>query len=285
MLTELKTVKKIKIRNMRFKYRFLTFVFIISLFGYFYNFQHVFYESVLINKRLEHIRIQKLNLNNCSCEPEDIVSIRKTNKFLYVNVETDGKKRRFFKLERKEFPLENVTCDLYNVLRRGPNQKIIGYSLYGSNKGYYKEFKTIIKLIEKYYPDWILRIYYDEIVDKEFICELECLKWDKKHKIYNDRVDLCPIKNLRYGLNEINIWDGSYIHGMKWRWLPLGDPFADIFMSRDSDSWITQREKDSVDVWLKSNTLFHVMRDHPYHGVPILGEFSNLEFHFKLFSS
>ena len=83
----------------------------------------------------------------------------------------------------------------------------------------------------------------------------------------------------------MNIWDGSYIHGMKWRWLPLGDPFADIFMSRDSDSWITQREKDSVDVWLKSNTLFHVMRDHPYHGVPILGEFSNLEFHFKLFSS
>ncbi len=47
---------------------------------------------------------------------------------------------------------------------------------------------------------------------------------------------------------------------MMWRWFPISDDFVDIFSSRDSDSTLIQREKDSVDVWLKSNNLFHIMR-------------------------
>lgn len=42
-------------------------------------------------------------------------------------------------------------------------------------------------------------------------------------------------------------------------------------MSRDLDSAFTPRERASVNVWLESNKLFHVMRDHPFHGVPMLG--------------
>jgi hypothetical protein len=47
---------------------------------------------------------------------------------------------------------------------------------------------------------------------------------------------------------------------MTRRWLPIGDNLIDFFSSRDTDSWITNRELDSVKVWLNSNTLFHVMR-------------------------
>jgi hypothetical protein len=42
-------------------------------------------------------------------------------------------------------------------------------------------------------------------------------------------------------------------------------------MSRDLDSALTPRERAAVDAWLASNKSFHSMRDHPMHGVPMLG--------------
>ncbi|CAF1063164.1 unnamed protein product [Rotaria sordida] len=42
-------------------------------------------------------------------------------------------------------------------------------------------------------------------------------------------------------------------------------------MSRDLDSALTKREREAVDAWLASNKSFHTMRDHPMHGVPMLG--------------
>jgi hypothetical protein len=213
-----------KMRKVVLKYRFLILIFIILFLNYFFDLGTIVDKIELNNKNLvqTQIQIQKINLN-CSCKSsKDIVFIRKTDKFWFVYVRSNGKIKKYFKLSRKEFPLENITCDLFNVLRHGPNQKVLGYSLYGTNKGYYKEFKKIIKFIHKYYPDWSVRVYYDEQVDREFLCEMECLKSDKKNKIYYDRVNLCSISNLRFGLNEIKIWDASYIHAMKWRWLPLG---------------------------------------------------------------
>jgi hypothetical protein len=210
-----------KMRKMVLKYRFLILIFIILLLDYFFDFGSIVDKIELNYKNLKQTQIQNINLN-CSCKSKDIVLIGKTDNFWFVNVRSNGKLKKNFKLSRKEFPLENITCDLFNVLRQGPNQKVLGYSLYGANKGYYKEFKTIIKFIHKYYPDWSIRVYYDEHVDREFLCEMECLKTDKKNKIYYDKVNLCSISNLRFGLNEIKILDASYIHAMKWRWFPLG---------------------------------------------------------------
>ena len=42
-------------------------------------------------------------------------------------------------------------------------------------------------------------------------------------------------------------------------------------MSRDIDAWITDREYYAVLEWFRSNTLFHIMRDHPLHFFPMLG--------------
>lgn len=44
-----------------------------------------------------------------------------------------------------------------------------------------------------------------------------------------------------------------------------------LVMSRDLDSALTARERAAVNVWLASNKSFHSMRDHPMHGVPMLG--------------
>ena len=56
-----------------------------------------------------------------------------------------------------------------------------------------------------------------------------------------------------------------------WRFFPTLDPQVEIFMSRDLDSPIKAREVEAVGEWVKSGAAMHVMRDHPYHGVPMLG--------------
>ena len=56
-----------------------------------------------------------------------------------------------------------------------------------------------------------------------------------------------------------------------WRFLPTLDPQVEIFMSRDLDSPIKPREVEAVEEWVKSEKALHVMRDHPAHGVPMLG--------------
>ena len=56
--------------------------------------------------------------------------------------------------------------------------------------------------------------------------------------------------------------------------LPLFDDLVDVMMSRDSDSYINDRELVAVQEWMNSNKkeTFHVMRDHPGHcNIYILG--------------
>jgi hypothetical protein len=58
---------------------------------------------------------------------------------------------------------------------------------------------------------------------------------------------------------------------MKYRWLPAGDSFVDAMTSRDSDAFLIKREVDAVKEWFTSGKYGHIMRDHPWHSVPILG--------------
>jgi len=46
---------------------------------------------------------------------------------------------------------------------------------------------------------------------------------------------------------------------------------SDACIFRDTDSRLNWREKYAVDDWLNSDKTIHIMRDHPYHGYPILG--------------
>ena len=139
---------------------------------------------------------------------------------------------------------ETTTCDLYNVLRRGYGQKVVSYSLYGTNELYYKELKNLTELVRKFYPTWIIRIYYDGTINSSLVCEYECLK-DSKTGEYVDIIDFCKINEIPFG-NPHRTWNAKFMHSMKWRFLPIGDPFVDMFMSRDLDSWIIDREVEAV---------------------------------------
>ena len=56
-----------------------------------------------------------------------------------------------------------------------------------------------------------------------------------------------------------------------WRFFPTIDPNVDAFVSRDLDSRINGRERAAVEDWEAGNKHFHFMRDHPAHGIEILG--------------
>ena len=107
-----------------------------------------------------------------------------------------------------------------------------------------------------------MRVYHDSSIDNKIKCELECLR--DKNNNYLDIVDFCNVEEIPRYKKKFNetamIFNKKYLQGMFWRFLPISDLFVDIFQSRDSDSIILQREIDSVNVWLNSNNVGHIMR-------------------------
>ena len=50
----------------------------------------------------------------------------------------------------------------------------------------------------------------------------------------------------------------------------VADRSVDVTCSRDLDAPVIQRDADAVQEWLKSNKIFHTMRDRNVHGTSIL---------------
>lgn len=127
-------------------------------------------------------------------------------------------------------------------------KNIISFSLWGEKSMYWIGALKNIELAKKYYPDFVCRFYIDRNSKKELI---ESIKGD------NVEVFLVDSKDS--------------FHGMFWRFWASEDPDVDIFLSRDCDSRISEREVLAVNEWLNSDKDFHIMRDHPWHTVSILG--------------
>lgn len=214
--------------------------------------------KIIIKDAITHLK------SNCDCKVQT-VQLKDYQNFYEIKIDNIKK----YELSKSKFNLGAITCDLYNVLRRGPNQKIISYSLYGINEFYYDRLKILIKQAKELYPEWIIRIHYDNSINLNVICELECFKNNETNEYFNN-VDFCDMNRLPYG-SQIGTWNANYINKMIWRWLPMGDPFVDYFSSRDTDSPLSQREVDAVDEWINSNKIFHIMRDNPSHWAYFVG--------------
>ncbi|CAF1078042.1 unnamed protein product [Brachionus calyciflorus] len=201
-------------------------------------------------------RIIKALKHECDCFKDEIL-------YLSSNVNNEY----FVQHNQKSYSINEknlvLTCDLYKSLKRGPNQKIISYSLYGKDNRYYNLIPNLTLKVKEFFPDHVMRIYHNNSIDESFKCDLECT---------NSHVEFCNINKLSLNSktfdNEFNL---NYIHSMKWRFLPIGDSFVDLFMSRDLDSMLLKREVDSVNQWIDSKNLGHIMRDHYYHGHYMLG--------------
>ena len=126
-------------------------------------------------------------------------------------------------------------------------KKIISFSLWGDNPKYTIGAIKNVELSKTIYPDWICRFYCGKSVPLDII---------EKLKLY-DNVEVIE-------MDEDGNWSGMF-----WRFYACED--ADVMISRDTDSRLSFREKFAVDEWLNSDKDFHIMRDHPYHNVLILG--------------
>jgi hypothetical protein len=119
---------------------------------------------------------------------------------------------------------------------------VISFSVYGTDPKYTLGMLKNIELANYIYPNWLVYVYHSGIPS-------EILEQYKKYS-YVTTFDMSDSK----------------LPGMFWRFLPE----SDIFISRDSDSRLSQREKSAVDEWIFSGKSFHVMRDHPAHNVIVV---------------
>jgi|TARA_B110000858_G_scaffold16512_2_gene16691 hypothetical protein len=131
-------------------------------------------------------------------------------------------------------------------------KKVVSFCLYGCKATYIIGMKENIKLAKQYYLDWEVRIYYNNTVPEKYINE------------YREIGAICMLcENI--GENKLN-WEGMF-----WRWLPLDDKTVDIWISRDADSRLSEREAKIVDEWINSGKTLHSIRDHRCHFNYIMG--------------
>ncbi len=122
--------------------------------------------------------------------------------------------------------------------------KYISFSLWGDKPIYNIGAIKNAKLKNKIYPDWEMIVYYDKSVPKKTIVELKLMG--------------CILVDMT----------NSPIYGCFWRFLAADLMDSEHIIIRDCDSRISEREKSAVDQWINSGKTLHVMRDHPYHGIP-----------------
>jgi len=121
-------------------------------------------------------------------------------------------------------------CDSHNVLKRGPNQKILSYAI--NELDFDKsmvQLEKVASLARNLYPFWSIRVYYDSQAGNKsnfnnFKCKYECK--------YNN-LDVCDVNKLK-DKSRILVKDWKL-----WRFLPCGDSFVEVFSSRSLSNWKT----------------------------------------------
>jgi hypothetical protein len=129
-------------------------------------------------------------------------------------------------------------------------KNIISFSIWGNNPLYWQGAVQNAKLVPEIYgDDWGCKFYYDNQVPQKCIdrlialdAEVECM----------GGVDTS--------------WEGGF-----WKHRAALMDGVERIIVRDADSRLSLREKMAVSQWVASGKSFHIMRDHPYHSVPILG--------------
>jgi len=137
----------------------------------------------------------------------------------------------------------------------GQENCVISFGMYATSNASLAYYLRCLLLIressEIFYPGWRVRVYYDSSV------------------LFSD----LAVARSR-GVETINIDNSDLtgkIAGMFWRFYVADDESVDRYIIRDLDSVFSWRERAAVDEWLISKRPFHILRDHFYHGIPMMG--------------
>ena len=186
--------------------------------------------------------------SKCSCQRE-VVNVNRLSTVLIDTYNSETDTLTEYEVTNKEFESLILTCELYKALKRGQHQKVLSFSVNRSNQKYFNEFLKNIKSIQEVYPGWIIRVYHDNLIDQETVCQFECA---------NSLIDFCRVNQLPNLI--VNTVNRRHMLSDVWKWLPLGDDFVDAFIVKNIQSFLFVDEKNSVNEWHnKSSNLFYVV--------------------------
>lgn len=124
----------------------------------------------------------------------------------------------------------NATTCSHDAFSRGPGQQVVSFSFYGDihtdvavKKGYFEGIRGNLDLMAKFYPNWIMRVYFDLAPDDPVLtdlCELAC---------ENEILDICHVAHLP-GTPMV---DAREVFAMNWRFFPTLDPQVNPFFLRN----------------------------------------------------
>ena len=126
--------------------------------------------------------------------------------------------------------------------------KVISFSLWGDLPIYTCGAIANARLVGDLYPGWRAVFYLGRSVPNEVSDELE-----------------------RLGSTTIRVEEPEDYMALMWRFRAVIIPGVTTVIFRDTDSRLSVRERSIVKEWQNSGKALHVIRDHPFHTVPILG--------------
>ena len=130
----------------------------------------------------------------------------------------------------------------YQIRSQPKNKKVISFTLFGGEEIYLRGAVENAKLAQIHYPGWECRFYVDVNVPSKLLREL---------------TDHGAVVVVKANLNGYS--------GLFWRFEPITEENVDVWISRDVDSRLSEKEALAVHEWLASDKTFHIMRDAHNH--------------------
>lgn len=217
--------------------------------------------SFIFEKKFESGEFDEFILHsNCDCHRE-VVSIHRKENYYKIKVQNFAESIYFsYNISKSVFESLALTCNLYSVLRKGPHQNVISYSLdhviFPKKDTFLEKLSDRLEFMKFNYKNWRMRVYHDDSVNKTIICEKQCMR-DTNGNFF-DNIDFCDITKMPVSL--FNKWNANYVHPELWNWFALGDDFVDRVAIRNRNSCLIKREVGAVNEWIKSRRIFHLMR-------------------------
>ncbi|TRY79883.1 hypothetical protein TCAL_05108, partial [Tigriopus californicus] len=117
-------------------------------------------------------------------------------------------------------PFNATTCSR-DAFVRGDGQQVVSFSFYGDvhtkvavQKGYFEGIRGNLDLMAQFYPNWIMRVYFDLATNDPVLsdlCDLAC-----QYEV----LDICHVAQLP-GAPMV---DARQVFAMNWRFFPTLDP-------------------------------------------------------------